>query len=1218
MRQHRDMISSLSVNPQAFQIAPQPAATITSSITTTTSSSSSSLSSSSSSSLSSNCKSNLNQIQASVSQSSPLVSSDQHQRPLQQIQLQVSSSRSVIRSSPFRPFISPQPNSSNPLNILSLTPSPENANLNDQNNPNTNPNLNLSPIPPLAAHQAATIGLTKDQKQLLWTWSLSFQCVVHIGVRGTESIRTRVVEAGVIPIIISVLGGYLHEIERAKNVDEVRERAMKMSALTGPTHLIQQSNQPLSFSNARSIQAPVLNTSMTSPSNSSSNNDNPNQPAANISNYFDEPHQPPRPILSSRTLALPPPSIPPRPLSLISGASDSNSAQSRIPPPRLSLLAHSQPDSASLDVSDVHRHQRPRSAIEQYSARSDGSGTLAPRGSVDPIMITRSSVLGLHTGSVSPSSVSSSSSLETSRLASVARHAAHSVTSDTLSEVMNSVSTNYRPSARGSGANSPETEPSHTEASSRSRSDIIDYVDEQSAGEFDDDNEADVKMGTIEGSEPGPSTAASRSRRGTIKANHSNPSIVHISPLAPPRPTLTELSDVSLPLSSATNGGPMEGVENELRDEAQQVHDIRNPSIHITHLTPRASAASLPAQLLAQSYPQQGHSTSASSSLESFPITSGDVDMEPLQLQAQMNGHEESDSEPPSNMVSPRGQRSEVNQDNNNLDVISTVAAVNTDINQQDFPEIPTPTPTVATPNPDTVQPHAETVAGVTRRTEIASPTPSPATLGFRDEDVLLALQLLAYLSKYPHVRAHFHEPASPDTLELTYGTLEEANWALSKFICRFKGEKQERERNRESFNRAINYGSSGRRPVSAHGHESISLSNGSSTREQTFERLRAAANASILDHHQHHNFQYYSNQHYAQQPHRSVSSFNMRERLINRPISPNPDMQSRGPDWSMDLRGGRDLHFFQSDVWGPSNSLSDRVSDQSAAATNCSTGLDPMSGFMRGFSGNPGGTGKVLDSNHSNYTQSILGSASQPINPLASNVFSYVERFTHQRSLSSGESQTIPNEIQYWAGVIMRNACRKDEDRGGIRQCANMQCGKWEGFPREFAKCRRCRKAKYCSKICQSRAWQLGHRCCTKTDGEGNDVSSTAVTNATTTSSTVTDQAPQAAIATNRMTQAEGADDQTETTNNLVDVAIERLRRGARSVTALRAEAGSNIATPADREPRVDTEMVVRENAIQNNVGGVGREEVFENVEEGERLRTMIADETNAALGRN
>ncbi|KAI9310918.1 hypothetical protein BX666DRAFT_1117214 [Dichotomocladium elegans] len=82
-------------------------------------------------------------------------------------------------------------------------------------------------------------------------------------------------------------------------------------------------------------------------------------------------------------------------------------------------------------------------------------------------------------------------------------------------------------------------------------------------------------------------------------------------------------------------------------------------------------------------------------------------------------------------------------------------------------------------------------------------------------------------------------------------------------------------------------------------------------------------------------------------------------------------------------------------------------------------------------------------------------------------NVFSVVEKFTYRMH---------PN-FQYWAGVIMRNACRKDETQGGIRRCANMHCGKWEQKPREFAKCRRCRKAKYCSKACQSRAWSDGHR---------------------------------------------------------------------------------------------------------------------------------------------
>ncbi|CAG8558514.1 9214_t:CDS:2 [Paraglomus occultum] len=47
-------------------------------------------------------------------------------------------------------------------------------------------------------------------------------------------------------------------------------------------------------------------------------------------------------------------------------------------------------------------------------------------------------------------------------------------------------------------------------------------------------------------------------------------------------------------------------------------------------------------------------------------------------------------------------------------------------------------------------------------------------------------------------------------------------------------------------------------------------------------------------------------------------------------------------------------------------------------------------------------------------------------------NVFSLVEKFTQRFH---------PPDIQYWAGVIMRNACRKDDNRGGIRQCAYMAC---------------------------------------------------------------------------------------------------------------------------------------------------------------------------------
>ena len=146
----------------------------------------------------------------------------------------------------------------------------------------------------------------------------------------------------------------------------------------------------------------------------------------------------------------------------------------------------------------------------------------------------------------------------------------------------------------------------------------------------------------------------------------------------------------------------------------------------------------------------------------------------------------------------------------------------------------------------------------------------------------------------------------------------------------------------------------------------------------------------------------------------------------------------------------------------------------------------------------------------------STISSTTPPVTRMT-NVFSLVERFTYRPSSSEMEGPnpppTLPPEIQYWAGVIMRNACRKDDSRGGIRQCANSEymfalstrsfshrvslplcfpvmCGKWESFPREFAKCRRCRKAKYCGKECQSIAWSEGHRfwCNVKDPEDGED----------------------------------------------------------------------------------------------------------------------------------
>ena len=85
-------------------------------------------------------------------------------------------------------------------------------------------------------------------------------------------------------------------------------------------------------------------------------------------------------------------------------------------------------------------------------------------------------------------------------------------------------------------------------------------------------------------------------------------------------------------------------------------------------------------------------------------------------------------------------------------------------------------------------------------------------------------------------------------------------------------------------------------------------------------------------------------------------------------------------------------------------------------------------------------------------------------------NIFPLVERFTVRHHSA---------DMQYWAGVVMRNLCRKDDARNGIRQCAYYQCGQWEQYQRQFAKCRRCRRTKYCSKECQKNAWVFHRHWC-------------------------------------------------------------------------------------------------------------------------------------------
>jgi hypothetical protein len=68
----------------------------------------------------------------------------------------------------------------------------------------------------------------RSDKRSTWKWSLAFQCVVNVGVRGNEQIRTSVVEAEMIPVVMQLLGNFL------KTLDQLG--AEKSSTFTAPNN----------------------------------------------------------------------------------------------------------------------------------------------------------------------------------------------------------------------------------------------------------------------------------------------------------------------------------------------------------------------------------------------------------------------------------------------------------------------------------------------------------------------------------------------------------------------------------------------------------------------------------------------------------------------------------------------------------------------------------------------------------------------------------------------------------------------------------------------------------------------------------------------------------------------------------------------------------------------------------------------------------------------
>ncbi|KAI3406195.2 samB [Candida oxycetoniae] len=108
-------------------------------------------------------------------------------------------------------------------------------------------------------------------------------------------------------------------------------------------------------------------------------------------------------------------------------------------------------------------------------------------------------------------------------------------------------------------------------------------------------------------------------------------------------------------------------------------------------------------------------------------------------------------------------------------------------------------------------------------------------------------------------------------------------------------------------------------------------------------------------------------------------------------------------------------------------------------------------------------------------------------------NLFPIVEKFT----FFSG------SDMYYWSGVIMRNSCRRNDLKGGVRQCGNLECGKWEKYPREFSKCRRCKRTKYCSRDCQMRAWHCHRNWCIPSTSSSSSINNNNTTTTTTTTTT-------------------------------------------------------------------------------------------------------------------
>ncbi|KAH8696207.1 putative MYND domain protein [Talaromyces proteolyticus] len=82
-------------------------------------------------------------------------------------------------------------------------------------------------------------GRSKDLMEM-WKWSLAFQCVVNIGVRGSEAVRTRVVEADMVPVIATILDNYVQVVDKVRARADAERSAAASRHLIPPPHLRDQ------------------------------------------------------------------------------------------------------------------------------------------------------------------------------------------------------------------------------------------------------------------------------------------------------------------------------------------------------------------------------------------------------------------------------------------------------------------------------------------------------------------------------------------------------------------------------------------------------------------------------------------------------------------------------------------------------------------------------------------------------------------------------------------------------------------------------------------------------------------------------------------------------------------------------------------------------------------------------------------------------------------